>query len=178
MTFYPETKILRRRITTLSRVLSTMFMLIGVGAIVSQLAQISPFLEHYPGWTLNSSNIIALAIGVLLFLVGKSRAVKNLVRFSIFAGKARMKYVLLALPVFATIVLLILKIRLGDSRSYLMILDEGGFIEYGTVIAYCLAGGFAIAIGRYFFQLGQNFLGWVYYLYSAFFIFVALEEVN
>jgi hypothetical protein len=178
MTLYPKTKALEGRITIFSRVISIMFMLFGIGAAIAQLAKISPFLESYPGWTWNLSNISALILGILLFLLGKSQAIKRLVHFSLFSGRETMKRFLLVFPIFATIILLLLKFRLGDSRSYRMILDEGGFIEYGTVIAYFLAGGFSIPIGRSFFRLRRKVLGWGYYLYSAFFIFVALEEVS
>lgn len=134
MTLYPKTQTLERRITIFSRVISIMFMLFGIGAAIAQLAKISPFLESYPGWTWNLSNISALMLGILLFLLGKSQAIKKLVHFSLFSGRERMKRFLLVLPICATIILLMLKFRLGESRSYRMILDEGGFI-------YLLCGG-------------------------------------
>lgn len=155
-----------------------MLLLLGLAAVVSQLAQISPLLESYPGWTLNSSNIQALALGGVLLTIGRTKVIKKLVHFSLFSGQEVMKRFLFAFPFFATLILALIKLRLGNSSDYRVILGEGGFIEYGTVIAYYLAAGFAIPIGRYFFQLGQKGLAWGYYLYSAFFIFVALEEVS
>lgn len=173
-----QTRVLQRRMNTFARVIRFTLMVVGIGAIISQLAQISPFLESYPGWTLSYSNMKTLILGIIFFFLGKSRAVENLVYFSLFSGREKMKRFLFILPFFATIILIIAKIRLGDSRSYRMILDEGGFIEYGTVIAYYLATGFSIPIGRLFFQLHQKVLGLGYYLYGAFFLFVALEEVS
>ena len=178
MTLYPQTKALEGRITIFTRVISTLFVLAGLGAVISQLAQISPFLESYPGWTLNSSNIQTLMVGGLLLTLGNSKTMKKLVHFSLLPGREKMKRFLLVSPLLFTILWMLITLRLGDSSDYRMILDEGGFIEYGTVVAYYLAAGFAIPIGRYFFRLGQKVLGWGYYLYSAFFIFVALEEVS
>jgi len=87
MTLYPKTKALEGRITIFSRVISIMFMLFGIGAAIAQLAKISPFLESYPGWTWNLSNISALILGILLFLLGKSQGIKRLVIFPCFPGE-------------------------------------------------------------------------------------------
>lgn len=170
MTLYPKTQALEGRIAIFTRVISIILMLAGFGTVLSQLAQISPFLESYPGWTLTSSNVQTLILGIVLLGLGNSQAIKKLVHFSVFSGRETMKRFLLVFPMFATIILILLKFQLGDGREYKAIMDEGGFIEYGTVVTYYLAAGFAIAIGRRFFQLRQKILGWGYYLYSAFFI--------
>ncbi|NEP13674.1 MAG: hypothetical protein F6K14_26435 [Symploca sp. SIO2C1] len=172
--------ILEKRIATFSKVISLIFMIFGVGAAVAQILKISPLLESYPGWDWNLSNILALILGIVLFIVGKRTTVTKAVYYSLFSRKETMKRFLFSLPISATLlVIVIVKLILGkDNPSYIKIMGEGGFVEYGTAIAYILAFSFSVPIANYFLKRGQKQLSIFYYLLSIFLIFIGLEEIS
>jgi hypothetical protein len=155
-------------------------MIFGVGAVLSQILKISPWLASDSAWNLNFSHIVASIVGIILFLIGKGTAVQKIVYYSLFSGRERMKRFIFFLPITVTLfILVILKSILGyDNPSYERIMGEGGFVEYGTTIAYVLAFAFSIPIGKFFIRQGSKKLGFFYYLLAIFFILVALEEIS
>ncbi|MGD1918035.1 MAG: hypothetical protein ACFCAD_03610 [Pleurocapsa sp.] len=55
---------------------------------------------------------------------------------------------------------------------------EGGFIEYGTSLAFLIGAIFAFPIGKFFVSNQEKFLGYLYYLISAGTFFVGMEEIS
>lgn len=154
-------------------------MIIGVIAAVSQIIKISPLLESYPGWTWSLSNIFSLILGITIFVLGKGKFINKIVLSSLFSGKERMKRLIFSLPISAMLIIITLKVILGhDSSAYRMMNTEGGFIEYGTSIAYLIAFAFSVMIANYFMKQKQKIFGILYYLFSIALLFVGLEEIS
>lgn len=155
-------------------------MIFGVGAVLSQILKISPWLASDSAWNLNFSHVAASIVGIILFLIGKGTAVQKIVYYCLFSGRERMKHFIFFLPITITLfIIVILKSILGyDNPSYERMMGEGGFVEYGTMIAYVLAFAFSIPIGSYFIRKCSKRLGFFYYLLAVFCILVALEEIS
>ncbi|MCU0532792.1 MAG: hypothetical protein MUD14_02715 [Hydrococcus sp. Prado102] len=179
MTSYTN-KTLTKRIERFTQVIRAVLMIFGVGAIVSQLLKIFPSLASESEWNLNFSQIAALLLGIVLFLVGKGTIVQKVLRYSLYSGRERMKRFIFSLPISLTLlVVVVLKLILGyENPSYERMMGEGGFVEYGTTLTYILAFAFSLPIGNYFIRQKQKILGIIYYLLAAFFLFIALEEVS
>ena len=155
-------------------------MVFGVGAVLSQILKVSPWFASDSKENINFSHIATSILGIILFWVGKDTAVQKIVNYSLFLGRERMKHFIFWLPISATLlVLVILKLILGyENLSYKRMMGEGGFIEYGTTIAYILAFAFSLPIGNLFLNRKQNILGIIYYLLAIFYILIALEEIS
>ena len=179
MTTYPSTKFLEKRINIFAKVISIFLRLVGAAVAVAQILQISPFLPSHPGWTFTLSNILALIIGILLLILGKGKAIKKVVHYSLFSGREKMKRLIFSLPISAMLIIITLQSILdSESSAYEMINAEGGFIESGTSIAYLFAFAFAIPIANYFINRGQKLFGIFYYIFSIGLLFVGLEEIS
>ncbi len=154
-------------------------MVLGVVVVVAQTVKILPLLEQYPGWTWTWGNITALIIGIIIFLLGKGKAIGKVVRYSCFSGREKMKRLIFSLPFSIMLLILSMKVILGhDSREYIMMNTEGGLIEYGTSIAYLLAFGFSVPIANYFLRQKQKMWGILYYLFAFGLLFIGLEEIS
>ncbi|NJK49632.1 hypothetical protein HC931_17080 [Candidatus Gracilibacteria bacterium] len=179
MISYPN-KILAKRSERFTQVIRIVLTIFGIGAVVSQLLKIFPWLWSDSEWDLNFSQIAASILGIVLFLIGKGTTVQKVLHYSLFSGKERMKRLLFSLPISLTLlVVVILKLILGyENSSYERMMGEGGFVEYGTTLTYILAFAFSLPIGNYFIKQKQNLLGVIYYLLAILFLFIALEEVS
>jgi hypothetical protein len=179
MTSY-NSKLFIKRTERFTQVIRAVLMIFGVGAVISQLLKISPFLASDSEWNLNFSQIAAFLLGIVLFLVGKGKSVQKVLHYSLFSGRERMKRFIFCLPISLTLlVVVVLKLLLGyENSSYERMMGEGGFVEYGTTLNYILAFAFSIPIGNLFIKQNNKILGIVYYLLAIFFLFIALEEVS
>ncbi len=170
---------IEKRIDFLSKVISVIFMLLGVVLIIAQTVKILPLLEQYPGWTWTWGNITALIIGIIIFLSGKGKTIAKVVRYSCFSGREKMKRLIFSLPFSIMLIILTMKVILGhDSRDYIMMNTEGGLIEYGTSLAYFLAFAFSVPIANYFLKRKQKVWGIVYYIFAFGLLFIGLEEIS
>lgn len=170
--------ILKKRIDIFSKTASVVARICGSAIALSQIVKILPFLEASPSWDFNWSNLSTLTLGIFLLVIGTVKKIKNLVYYSFFSGRERMKRVIFSLPISATlVVIVILKAILGyDNPSYEKIMGEGGLVEYGTILFYVFAFALALPIANRFIAQKQKLLGIFYYLLALFCIFVALEE--
>ncbi len=179
MTAYPSSKFLEKRINIFAKVISIFLRLIGAAVAVVQILQISPFLPSHPGWTLTLSNILTLIIGILLLILGKGKAIKKVVHYSLFSGREKMKRLIFSLPISAILIIITLQSILdSESSAYEIMNSEGGIIESGTSIAYLLAFVLAIPVGNYFMNRGQKLFGILYYIFSVGLLFIGLEEIS
>lgn len=167
-----------RRLVIVSRCLGIVTMIIGLGAIISQLAKMSPFLESYPGWDCDWGNIITIAIGGVLVFISSGKRMKIFLKKSLLLHPEKTQKILSNFPWVVAVLVVILKLTIGQTKSYRAILDEGGLIEYSTCIAYFLAAVFAYLIARHFRQNRQKILGYGYLFYSSFFLIIWGEEVS
>jgi hypothetical protein len=179
MTSY-NNKLFTKRTERFTQIIRAVLMIFGVGAVISQLLKISPFLTSDSEWNLNFSQIAASLLGIVLFSVGKGKSVRKVLHYSLFYGRERMKRFLVSLPISLTLlVVVVLKLILGhENSSYERMMGEGGFVEYGTTLTYILAFAFSLPIGNLFIKQNNKILGIVYYLLAIFFLFIALEEVS
>ena len=167
-----------RRLVIMSRCLGTVTMIIGLGAIISQLAKMSPWLEAYPGWSCDWGNIITIAIGGFLVFISSGKRLKLFLQDALLSNQRRTKRFLFIFPFNIAILVVILKLTIGQTKSYRRMLDEGGLVEYSTCIAYLLAAVFAYLIARHFLKNRQKILGYGYLFYSSFFLIIWGEEVS
>jgi hypothetical protein len=125
------------------------------------------------------SNIATLSLGTILVILSyQITSKKNFVASSNKLKK--IKGLVFAFPIILTLLIFIfLKSILGvESYSYEKMMGEGGFIEYGTTLAYLLAFGFSLPVAHFFLKQKQTFLGFFYYVLAIFFLVIALEEIS
>ena len=172
-------RLLEKRLKIFSRVISITFIALGIVIALTQILKISPLLESYPGWTWDWEKITALIIGIILFILGKTGAIKKVVHYSLFSGRKKIKRLIFSLPFSMMLFIIIAKVILGhDSREYRLMNSEGSLIEYGTSIAYILAFAFSVPVANYFVRQKLKIWGVVYYLFTFGLIFVGLEEIS
>lgn len=169
--------LLERRIRTCSRVCRSILAGFGVVAAIAQVVKMFP-TPLDSGWDLTTSNFIALGVGLVLFGLGRSAWIPTAIRASLGSRHRRAQILLFALPFGLSLAIALLKLLLDNGRSYDNLMREGSFFEYATVLAYLLACGFAVPIGRYFRKRSQKFLAGLYYLFSACCFFVGMEEIS
>ena len=172
MTAYLSTPQLEQRITFFTKLIGTILMIFGVVATIVQIVKL--FLE---GW--NYSILIAASLGIGIFCLGRYSILNKIVRYSLFSGNLRIKRFIFTFPGLLVLLAIIIKIVLGhDSRTWKLINSEGGFIEYGTSLAYILAFIFALKIANYFRNNQSKNLATIYYFLAIFFLFIGLEEIS
>lgn len=174
----PPKDLLEQRLQNSFVLIKSIAILFGLGAIISQLLQISPLLESYPGWNITWGQIAMIIVGCVFLWLGLHKQLKNRLSNWIITHKPKTKQKILLVPFIFLVILAILKITLGNTNEYTQIYSEGGLFEYGTVFAFFIATGIGILIARYFFQKRQFFLGGAYCFYSFCFFVVGGEEVS
>lgn len=173
----PARSLLERRMALCSRITRGILLLFGVGAVVAQVAKIFPtFVDS--GWDINLSNVTALAIGLVLLALGQSKAINTGIRAALGKHRLRTQRILFSLPFCLSLLVIILKLFLGATKPYKLLMGEGSFVEYGTVLAYFVACGFALPIATGFRKQSQWLLSGLYGLFSAFCLFVGFEEIS
>ena len=166
-----QTEPLQKRISFFARFASLIFLIFGVVAIGVQIAKF--FLEG--GWNLSLG--IATVLGFVMVFLGRKPLWNKIVNHAVFEGRNRAKTIAFVSPFFFAGLMAVIRASI-DSRSWSGMNTEGGFIEYGTGLAYILAVIFAIPIAKYFFKCNQKVLGFYYYLVAAAAAFISLEELS
>ncbi|QCS48238.1 hypothetical protein FEK30_01625 [Picosynechococcus sp. PCC 11901] len=169
---------LEQRLQNVFVLIKSISILFGLGAIISQLLQISPLLESYPGWNITWGQGATILVGCVFLWFGLHKHLKNRLSNWIIIRKHKTKQKILLVPFVFVAVVVILKVALGNTDDYIEIYSEGGLFEYGTVFAFFIATGIGILIARCFFQKKQFFLGGAYCFYSFCFFVVGGEEVS
>ncbi|NES85492.1 MAG: hypothetical protein F6K10_31050 [Moorea sp. SIO2B7] len=145
MNSYLQQRYQEKRINFFTKVIGTTLMLFGIFAVVVQI--VKAFLDR----EFNYSLLFASIFGILLIILGRKEIIVKIVKYSIFQGKKRMKIFIFLFPFFLSGVMILLK-SIVESDSWKRMNAEGGFIEYGTSLAYILAFIFAIPIGNFLFK--------------------------
>ena len=173
----PARSLLERRMALCSRITRGILLLFGVGAVVAQLAKIFPtFVDS--GWDINLSNLAALAVGLVLLGLGLGQAMTTGIRAALGQHRLRAQRILFSLPFALSLLVIVLKLALGATKPYKLLMGEGSFVEYGTVLAYFVACGFALPVANGFRKQSQWLLSSLYGLFSAFCLFVGFEEIS
>lgn len=163
-----------QRIRFCSKVFRVVLVLFGLGAAIAQLIKFSPI----GGVSFEFSDIVAFILGLGLLVLGRGQAITRMLCAALGDGRSRAKNILFATPWILGLIALALKLSIGETRTYKMMLTEGGFIEYGTMLAFLLMPFFAIPVGHYFRKQGQWLLGLGYYLVAGLAFFVGMEEIS
>lgn len=179
MIFHVANTLFLKRIESFTKVIKLVLRLLGIGAILSQIVQvIIKSLSDSPE-KISFSNLATLSLGIILVLSSYQITSKKIVVASSNNLK-KIQGLVFVFPIVLTLsIFVFLKSILGfESSSYEKMMGEGGFIEYGTTIAYLLAFGFSLPIAKLFLKQKQTFLGIVYYGLAIFFLVIALEEIS
>ncbi len=165
--------LLSQRITRCSKIFNGLLILFGVGAAIAQL--LKPFLGD---GGFNLSDGIALLVGLFFVWVGQSGAIASLLRSALSMKNQAVKWGLFATPFLLTLGVAGLKLAMNNNRSYKLLMGEGGFVEYATVIAFVLVGVFAWPLAQGFRRGGEKLLALGYFGLTGLAAFVALEEIS
>ncbi|MGK7914013.1 MAG: hypothetical protein AB4038_00465 [Prochloraceae cyanobacterium] len=135
---------------------------------------IKAFLEG--GW--NYSILFSCIFSIFLVILGRRSSLRKVVNYAILTRQRKIIALsVFLLPIFLTIIIVLIQSSI-EYDSWKNMNTEGGFIEYGTSLAYILAFIFAIPIGKSFLERKSNKLGILYYLIAAAFLFVGMEEMS
>ncbi|MGK7906564.1 MAG: hypothetical protein AB4040_04955 [Synechococcus sp.] len=162
---------LEKRMNFFAQFASIIFLIFGVAAIGVQIAKF--FLEG--GW--NNSLGIATALGCVMVYLGRKKFWKRIVNYCVFKGRKRAKIIAFLSPFLFAFLMAAIRASI-DKRAWSGMNTEGGFIEYGTGLAYILATIFAIPVAKYFLKRNQKLLGFYYYIVAAAAAFICLEELS
>ena len=171
MPMYQTVESLEKRIVFFVKIFSGILTILGIVAIGVQLAKF--FLEG--SW--NYSLTFASVLGAFLIFLGRRKNWKKVVNFCLFEDRKKAKIIVFTLPIFFALSMALIR-ALIETSSWKRMNTEGGFIEYGTSLAYILAIIFAIPIARYFINFNQKILGYYYYALTGFCLFICLEELS
>lgn len=159
-----------QQINFFTKVIGTTFILFGVISAIAQVAKL--FLEPEAIFT----TVLALMFSIFLAVLGTKKVLTNLVKTALKHRQVT-KIIIFASPLFLCSIFVLLRIALGY-EAWRKMNTEGGFIEYGTSLAFLLAAIFAFAIAKSFLAGKEKFLAYVYYLISAGFFFIGMEEIS
>ena len=163
---------LKRRIKFFIKVIGTTLTILGTISLGVQIIKV--FLEG--GW--NYSILFSSIFSIFLVFLGRRSLLRKVVNYVLLTRPRKIIALsVFLLPIFLTIIIVTVK-SLIEYDSWKNMNTEGGFIEYGTSLAYILAFIFAIPIGKFFLEIKQKPLGIFYYLIAVACIFVGLEEIS
>ncbi len=163
-------KAIDKQINFFTKVIGTTLIVFGVISTIAQVAKF--FLEPETRVT----TILAFVASIFLIFVGRKKALTKLVR-SALARKQNTKIIIFIVPFILCSIFISLRVFLGY-KTWRSMNTEGGFIEYGTSLAFLLAAIFAFPIGRYLLSKQEKLLGYFYYLITAGFFLVGMEEIS
>ena len=152
------------------KIIGTTLMVFGVISAIVQVVKLFIEPENLP------TTFLALAFSVLLTYVGTKQVLLKLLDLAL-TNRTASKLIIFAAPIVLTIFFVALRISIGLD-AWKKANTEGGFIEYGTSLAFLLAAIFAFPIGKFFLANKNKFLGYLYYLISLSFFLVGMEEIS
>ena len=143
---YLQKKHLKRRIEFFIKVIGTTSIVLGTISLGVQI--IKAFLEG--GW--NYSILFSCIFSIFLVILGRRSSLRKVVNYAILTRQRKIIALsVFLLPIFLTIIIVLIQSSI-EYDSWKNMNTEGGFIEYGTSLAYILAFIFAIPIGKSFFR--------------------------
>lgn len=145
-------------------------MVFGAISAIVQIAKLFIEPENMP------SNILALFFSILLFLLGTKKVLSKIIDLAL-THRTITKLMIFCSPILLSCLLVFLRLSMG-LETWKKMNTEGGFIEYGTSLAFLLSAVFAIPIARFFMACKDKFLGYSYYLIAAGTFFVGMEEIS
>ncbi len=122
------------------------------------------------------ANILALFFSILLFLLGTKKILSKIINFAL-THRTITKLIIFCSPIVLSCLFIFLRLSMG-LEAWKKMNTEGGFIEYGTSLAFLLSAIFAFPVARFFMTRNNKFLGYFYYLISAGTLFVGMEEIS
>ena len=163
-------KAIDKQINFFTKVIGTTLMIFGVISAIAQVAKF--FLEPEARVT----TILAFFVSVFSIFLGTRKILTKLVRLALNRKKTT-KIIIFIAPIVLCSIFVLLRVLLG-LKTWRSMNTEGGFIEYGTSLAFLLAAIFAFPIGRYLLDNREKFLGYFYYLITAGFFLIGMEEIS
>ena len=140
---------------------------------ISAIAQVAKFFLE-PDTRITS--VLALVVSIFLVILGTKKVLTRLVKLAL-ARQQVTKIAIFVFPFILCTIFVLLRVVLGY-KTWRSMNTEGGFIEYGTSLAFLLCAVFAFPTAKYLLREREKFLGYFYYLISAGFFFVGMEEIS
>ena len=162
---------LEKRIIFFVKIFSGTLTIFGIVALGVQIAKF--FLEGSWSYSLAFASLL----GVFLIILGREKLWQKLVNFCLFEDRKRAKFLVFIIPIFLVLLMALIEASI-EPNSWKRMNTEGGFIEYGTSLAYILIIVFAIPIAWYFIKCNRKILGYYYYGVTGFALFICLEELS
>lgn len=122
------------------------------------------------------ATFLALLVSLALFYLGRKQVLTPLLILA-WQHRTASKVIIFASPIILTLFLIMLRVFLGHEHWQDMN-TEGGFIEYGTSLAFLLAAIFAFPIGKSFLSRQDQLMGYLYYALAAGLFLVGMEEIS
>ena len=170
MNCYYQKRNLDQRINFFVKVIGSSLLFLGIIALTASI--VKALLENTWNFSILASSILSL---FLIILARRSTMIK-VVNFAIL-NRQKTKVFIFFFPIILSLIVFLIKSML-EQNSWEKMNTEGGFIEYGTSVAFILASIFAIQLGKYLLSRKYKLFGLLYYLIGAVFIFVGLEEIS
>ena len=152
------------------KIVSTTLIVFGVISAIVQVVKFFLEPESLP------TTFLALVFSLLLIYLGTKKVLSKLIYLAL-THRTASKLIIFFLPIVLTILLIVLRISIGLD-AWKKTNTEGGFIEYGTSLAFLLTAIFAFPIGKFFLTNKDKFLGYLYYFLSFSFFLVGMEEIS
>ncbi|EDX87129.1 hypothetical protein S7335_4836 [Synechococcus sp. PCC 7335] len=168
----------QHRLAFSTKVFGITLRLAGVILLIVQLVQAAMAIAAGEGVGLSIVAASAIAL-ILIFVSSPSILGQAIAAFAKRSRQASFGKYLYALPFLITALLIVIKLRVGPtSDEWRYMGSEGGLSEYGTALIYLVVPLFTYRMAAAFNQQGQKVAAWLYYLLSAGFFFVGMEELS
>ncbi len=159
-----------KQINFFTKIIGTTLMIFGVISAIVQIVKF--FLEPESIY----ATLLALCFSGFLILLGRKKALSKLINLAL-NHRTVSKLIIFCTPIILSILFVFLRVSMGID-AWKKMNTEGGFIEYGTSLAFLLAAIFAFPIGKFFIANQSKILGYLYYLISAGTFVVGMEEIS
>lgn len=159
-----------QQINFFTKIIGTTLILFGTISAIAQIVKF--FLESESIYT----TFLALVFSCLLIFLGSKKVLSKLVYLALNNKKISKIFIFLS-PIILSVLLILLRLSIG-LEAWKKTNTEGGFIEYGTSLAFLLAAIFAFPIGKFFIEQKKKALGYIYYLICAGTFVVGMEEIS
>ena len=159
-----------RQINFFTKIIGTTLITFGTVSAIVQIVKFFLEPDHI------SAAILALGFSLLLIFLGTKKILSGLINLAL-NHRTVSKLIVFFTPIVFSIIFILLRISMG-LEAWKKMNTEGGFIEYGTSLAFLLSAIFAFPIGKFFLKNQNNILGYLYYLISASTFFIGMEEIS
>ena len=159
-----------QQIKFFTRIIGSTLIIFG---IISAIAQVIKLLMGYEDI---SAALMALGLSILLIIFGMPKIMSRIINLAL-RYRTVSKLIIFAFPLILSTIFILIRVSMG-LEAWKKMNTEGGFIEYGTSLAFLLAAIFALPIGKFFMSQKQKFFGYLYYLITAGAFFIGMEEIS